>query len=80
MNNKWTWGKNIEYNFPVMSTTTFEVGPEKVVHLVSMVNRGVIEVPFTITLRSKSTSVKTKTRGIWRGLTTWDLRHSAQTL
>jgi hypothetical protein len=44
------------------------------VRCVATVSKGNLTVPFTITLKSKSNGVQTEMRGIWTGVSTWDLR------
>lgn len=50
--------------------------PYTKVRAVSTVNKGVLEVPYTMYLSSKSTGATTESKGIWRGVSTWDLRHT----
>jgi hypothetical protein len=72
----WTYGK--EDSFSVAYTATFpvKVGPHATVHAVSTVNVGTLEVPYTLHLSSKRTGTKAQTQGIWRGVSSWDLRHT----
>lgn len=50
--------------------------PYTKVRAVSTVNKGVLEVPYTMYLSSKSTGATTESKGIWHGVSTWDLRHT----
>ncbi|KAJ3476704.1 hypothetical protein NLI96_g10979 [Meripilus lineatus] len=74
--NEWSWGQQDTFgrahtaNFPVRA------GPRETVRAVSSVNRGVLEVPFTMHLSSRSTGTRVVTRGKWHGVSTWDLRHT----
>ncbi|KAK0491956.1 hypothetical protein EDD18DRAFT_1080175 [Armillaria luteobubalina] len=73
--NEFTFGtentltKTYTANFPV------KAGPGKSVRGVSSVQEGTLEVPYTIHLASKSTGVWVETKGIWRGVSSWELRH-----
>ncbi|KAJ7473451.1 hemolytic lectin [Mycena latifolia] len=75
-NKSWTYGKTesiqktYKANFPVKAAARTKV------HAVSTVNVGNLEVPYTLYLSSKSTGAKAQTHGIWRGVSSWDLRHS----
>jgi hypothetical protein len=40
------------------------------------VHVGTLEVPYTLYLSSKSTGTKAQTKGIWHGVSSWDLRHT----
>ncbi|KAK0209833.1 hypothetical protein IW262DRAFT_1281142 [Armillaria fumosa] len=64
-----TFSKTYTANFPV------KAGPKKTVRGVSSVQEGTLEVPYTIHLASKSTGVWVETKGIWRGVSSWELRH-----
>ncbi|KAK0491950.1 hypothetical protein EDD18DRAFT_1321316 [Armillaria luteobubalina] len=64
-----TFSKMYTANFPV------KAGPKKTVRGVSSVQEGTLEVPYTIHLASKSTGVWVETKGVWRGVSSWDLHH-----
>ncbi|KAJ7715782.1 hemolytic lectin [Mycena olivaceomarginata] len=72
----WTYGK--EDSFSVAYTANFpvRVEPHATVHAVATVHVGTLEVPYTLYLSSKSTGTKAQTKGIWRGVSSWDLRHT----
>lgn len=76
LSNQWTWGEQNSFTKSYTMTFPVKAGPHETVRAVSTVNKGDIEVPFTIHFVSKSTGVKTETKGIWRGVSTWDLRHT----
>nr|BAC78490.1 Hemolytic lectin LSLc [Laetiporus sulphureus] len=76
VDNQWNWGE--ENTFSKTCTATFSVraGPGETVKAVSTVDSGIINVPFTAYLSSKSTGFEVTTEGIWRGVSSWDLRHT----
>ncbi|KAH7885577.1 hypothetical protein F5I97DRAFT_1968286 [Phlebopus sp. FC_14] len=76
VNNQFTWGQTTEFSESYRATFPFHAGPGSTVRAVSTVNRGELRVPFTIHLSSKRTGVQTETKGIWSGVSTWDLRHT----
>ncbi|KAK0491954.1 hemolytic lectin LSLb [Armillaria luteobubalina] len=74
--NKFTFGR--ETSFSKMYTVEFPVkaGPKKTVHGVLSVQEGTLEVPYTIHLTSKSTGVWVEAKGIWHGVSSWELCHN----
>jgi len=72
----WKWGgansftKSWTANFPA------KAGPLETIRAVSTVTSGELEVPYTIVLRSKVNRVEVKTKGMWRGISSWDLCHT----
>ncbi len=76
LSNEWKWGEQNSFSKSYTATFPVKAGPHETVRAVSTVNKGEIEVPYTIHLSSKSTGTKTETKGIWRGVSTWDLRHT----
>lgn len=75
---QWSWGETKSYTTSYNTSFPVTAGPGEVVHALSSVNQGQIDVPFTIHLRSKSKGVKVETKGVWRGVSTWDLRHTIE--
>jgi len=76
----WTWGKTTEYTTQYTATFPVKASPQKSVRASSVVNQGTLDVPFTMYLSSKSSGVKVQTSGTWRGVSSWDLRHSVTTI
>lgn len=76
--NEWTWGAPHPASFTKKYAATFRVkaGPHETVHVVSTVNKGELEVPCTVRLSSKSSGAKAETKGVWRGVSSWDLCHT----
>ncbi|KAI0757737.1 hemolytic lectin [Daedaleopsis nitida] len=74
--NTWTWGSSTEYTTQYTASFPVKAGPHQKVHATSMVNQGVLDVPYTMHLSSKSAGVKVQTTGTWRGVSSWDLRHT----
>ena len=78
--NDWKFGdtnsfaKSWTVNFPA------KAGSLETIRAVSTVTRGQLEVPYTIVLRSKANGVEVKTKGMWRGVSSWDLRHTITTV
>ena len=56
------------------------VDPGQTVRVASTTTRARLEVPYTITLRSKATQVEVETKGLWVGESTWDPRHTVTTI
>ena len=78
--NTWTWGKTTEYSTQYTATFPVKAGPHESVRASSVVNQGTLDVPYTMHLSSKSTGVNVQTTGTWRGVSSWDLRHTITTL
>ena len=78
--NTWTWGKTTEYGIQYTATFPLKAGPHKTVRATSVVNQGTLDVPYTIYMSSKSSGVKVETSGTWRGVSSWDLRHTITAL
>ncbi|KAG8985086.1 hypothetical protein FRB94_012017 [Tulasnella sp. JGI-2019a] len=76
LSNKWKWGEQNSFSKSYTATFLVKAGPHQTVRAVSTVNKGDIEVPYTIYLSSKGTGAKTETKGVWRGVSTWDPRHT----
>lgn len=74
--NTWTWGKMSSYTIQYTATPIIKVDSRKTVRVASVVNQGTIEVPYNMYLSSKRTGVKVEMSGTWRGVSSWDLRHS----
>ena len=79
-NNTWTWGKTTEYSTQYAAKFRVKAGPRKSVRVSSVVNQGMLDVPFTMYMSSKSTGVKVQTTGTWRGVSSWDPRHTVKVL
>lgn len=60
----------------VMTFTVNTPRPGKMVTLKSTVERGLVEVPFTIYLSANGTGPKAETKGLWRAYSTRHLRHT----
>lgn len=73
---EWKYGTTNEYSKSYTAHVPATAAPGATARAISSVNRGDIEVPFTIYLKSKSTGFNVETKGTYRWLTTWDLRHS----
>ncbi|KAL3678454.1 hypothetical protein R1sor_021410 [Riccia sorocarpa] len=73
--------KNFKWEVPAVSQQTYKTKvpvkapPHSSVEVASVINTGVLVVPFTIFLKSKATGFEVKTEGKYTGVTTWDLRH-----
>jgi hypothetical protein len=78
MSQEWKWGESQSVTKTYTAELPVVAGPGKTVEAVSTVNKGQLEVPYTIILSSKSTGVQTTMRGVWRGVSTWDLRHTVR--
>ncbi|KAH7885611.1 hemolytic lectin [Phlebopus sp. FC_14] len=76
VSNQFTWGQTTEFSESYTAKFPVKAGPGKTVRAVSTVNKGELKVPYTIILSSKRTGVKTETKGIWHGVSSWDLRHT----
>ena len=68
LSNQWTWGEQNSFSKTYTANFPVKAGPHETVRAVSTVNKGEIEVPYTIILSSKSTGTKTETKGTWRGV------------
>lgn len=72
--NAWTWAETTEYNTKYASTVDISVDPGKSVGVSWVVNQAILDVPYIMHLSSGG--VKVETEGIWRGVTSWDLRYT----
>ena len=73
----WVWGKTIEYNTQYTTTFRVKVRSRQSVLAAAVVNRGTLNVPYTMYLSSKSSGTKVQTTGSWSGASSWDLRQTA---
>ena len=71
----WIWGKTTEYTIKYATTITVKAEPHQSIRATSTVNQGTLEVPFTIYLKSKRSGVQVQAKGVWRGVSSWGLRH-----
>ncbi|KAF9648921.1 hypothetical protein BDM02DRAFT_3128687 [Thelephora ganbajun] len=69
-----------EYSTQYTATFPVKAGPGKSVRASSVANQGTLDVPYTIYMSSKSTGVKVETKGTWRGVSSWDIRHTLTAL
>jgi len=76
----WFWAKTTSYTIVYNNTFPVKVAPFQSIRATSLVNQGMLEVPFTMHLSSTSAGVKVQTTGTWRGLSSWDLRHTISDL
>ena len=75
--NTWTWGQTTEFTIQYTATFPVKAGPHERIRATSMVNQGILDVPYTMYLSSKrDPSVKVQTTGVWHGVSSWDLRHT----
>ena len=79
LSQEWKFGTMTEFGKSYVAKLPVKAPPHTTVRAVSSVNRGDIEVPFTIYLSSKATGFQVQTHGIFRGVSTWDLRHTVST-
>ena len=59
-----------------MASFLTKAGPLGTIRAVSAVTSGELEVPYTIILRSKVNRIKVETKGMWHGISPWDLCHT----
>jgi len=74
--NQWNWGQTNTYTVTYTATFPVTAKPGATVRAVSTVNKGNLEVPFTINCKFKDAGVTVQTQGVWRGVSTWDLQHT----
>jgi len=74
--NTWTWGQTTSYTTSYTANFPVKAGPHQSVRATSVVNQGTLDVPYVMHMSSKSTGVKVETSGTWRGVSSWDLRHT----
>ena len=80
LTNEWKFGEANEFAQTWKATFPAKAAPGETVRGISTITRGRLDVPYTITLRSKSNKVEVQTRGTWSGVSTWDLRHAISTV
>jgi len=73
--NTWTWGSATEYSTQYTATFPVKAPAHTAVHVSAVVTQGMLNVPYTMHLSSKSSGVKTQTTGTWHGVSSWDLRY-----
>lgn len=76
LKNEWSWGTQTSFTRTYRVSFPIKAGPNQTIHAKSTVSIGTLEVPFTVHLVSKSNEVKVQTTGVWRGVSSWDLRHT----
>ncbi|KAI0758163.1 hemolytic lectin [Fomes fomentarius] len=74
--NEWTWGKTTSYTTQFTATFPVKAGPNETIRAGAVVNQGTLDVPYTLYWSSKSSGVKVQTKGIWHGVSCWDLRYT----
>ena len=72
----WKWGDANSFSKSWTASFPAKAGPLETIRAVSTVTSGELEVPYTIVLRSKVNRVEVETKGIWRGVSSWDLCHT----
>ena len=61
-----------EFTTQYKATYTIKLAPRETRRGVVIVNRGMVDVPYTMFLSSKrDPSVKVQTTGVWHGVSTW---------
>jgi hypothetical protein len=70
----YTYGQSETRSKSYTETYPVNAPAGKNIRCVATVSEGTLIVPYTITLKSKSTGVQTETKGIWTGVSTWDIR------
>ncbi|KAK0491885.1 hemolytic lectin LSLc [Armillaria luteobubalina] len=73
--NVWTFGTEDSFSKTYTANFPVRAGPHTTVRGVSSVQQGTLEVPYTLHLVSKSAGVSVETKGIWRGVSSWALKH-----
>ncbi|KAJ7890735.1 hemolytic lectin [Mycena leptocephala] len=71
-----TYGKEESITKTYTATFPVNAGPYSSVRAVSRVNSGILDVPYTLHLRSRSTNTQATSHGTWRGVSTWELTHT----
>ncbi len=74
--NTWTWGESTTYTIQFTATFPVKAGPHESIRATAVVNQGTLDVPYTLYWSSKSSGVKVETKGIWHGVSAWDLRYT----
>lgn len=69
-------GHQSSFTKKITATFTASAGAGETVRAVTSIRKGELEVPFTIRVSSKSHGVKTEAKGLWHGISTWDLHHT----
>lgn len=80
LSNEFTWGREESFSHNYTASFPVKANPYTIVRAVSTVNQGTLEVPYTIHLKSKSSGAMAESKGIWHGVSTWDLRHTITNL
>jgi hypothetical protein len=74
------WGSTTSSSKSYIARLPVVTPPHTTARAVSSITSSIIDVPFTMYLRSASTGVEVETEGIYKGETTWDLRHEVRFL
>jgi hypothetical protein len=74
------WGSTNSSSKSYIARLPVVTPPLATAQAVSSVTSSTINVPFTMYLKSASTGVEVQTKGIYKGATTWDLRHEISIL
>lgn len=69
----WNWGGTKSYETKYDGDFKVKAKKGKSVHAKAVINQGVLSVPYTMTLESKS-GVVVESKGTWHGVTSWNVR------
>ncbi|KAI0741309.1 hemolytic lectin [Daedaleopsis nitida] len=70
------WGWSTQSTMQVTGTFPIALIPHQAARAVSVVNQGILSVPYTLYLSSKSSGVQVQTTGTWHGVSAWYLLHT----
>ncbi|KZS99944.1 hemolytic lectin LSLb [Laetiporus sulphureus 93-53] len=73
-NREMRWGERNEFVKKYVATLRMNADPGETVRAIATIQKGEIEVPYTMYLSSEKTGVKLESKGLWRGVWTWNLR------
>lgn len=70
----YTWGSQKTITKQYKSTIPVVVGPHSTCRVTTMISTGELTVPYVMFFKSERTGVVYESRGVWHGVTNWDLR------
>ncbi|KAJ7301694.1 hypothetical protein DFH08DRAFT_906498 [Mycena albidolilacea] len=73
-----SWGKESSFQKSFTAEFPVKAAPHSSVRAVSTVHVGTLEVPYTMTLRSRRTGITVVSSGTWHGVSAWNLSHTTK--
>lgn len=80
LDQSWTFGETKQFEKRYSQEFPLTALPKSKIKATASVNKGNLNVPYIMTLKSKRTGFKVETKGIFSGVSTWDLRYVVENI